>query len=155
MRVSVIGVVLCYMIWAGAELTLHWYIGTQRSPLASRLCELYFYRDPDNGKPYIMGLTVFLGPMLLMGLVAGILGSRWSPGRLALCVVILAFGTVALYPLYASFFPAKELFYWPADAVGRVTAPLSRWLFGGAFCGAVAYGARNATLFLQGERRES
>src|SRR5438445_3474833 len=104
MRFGLIGVVLTYLDVAGAEIAFHWYIATSNSAPGRFLEILYFSKD-ERGRVEVPHKVLILIPGLALGIAAGIFGVSWPPRVLAACASILALGQVALYPLYASFFP--------------------------------------------------
>jgi hypothetical protein len=44
MRSGLLGIVLTYLVVAGAEVAFHWHIGAGNSPVARRLAAAYFQR---------------------------------------------------------------------------------------------------------------
>lgn len=120
MRLGYLGIALVYLALSGAEVTLHWYVGAYDFEPAHRLQEKYLYQDPDNGKRYIAGLVDFVIPTVILGLAAGIIGSRWTPGGLAFCVLLLSLGVVVLWPVYEALVPRLDPVWFGAKLEDRV-----------------------------------
>src|SRR5690349_5469041 len=106
-RLGLLWIALTYLAVAGAETTFHRYIGSRDSPTARFLRALYFSKD-QHGRPDVAHQVLLLIPAFALGIAAGICGATWPPRLLAACVVILALGQIALYPVYASCFPNRK-----------------------------------------------
>jgi hypothetical protein len=148
MRMAMLGIMITALSVAAVEVAVHWYACTAGTPLAHRLASAYFYRDADNHKAYVAGVVNLVVPAIGLGVALGAFGAAWPPRRLAVGVVILSLGLIALFPLYAGFFENGSVRWWsptgeePATTGDYVVALLKAM----ALCGVFAYGARLVAL---------
>jgi hypothetical protein len=120
MRFRYLGIALVFLVVGIGEVALHWYLGGHNSDRALRLRKMYLHRDADNGKRYVEGLVDFVVPTIVLGIAAGIIGSRLPPGGLTLCVVLLSLGVICLLPLYDALVPGTDPVWFGAKFEDRV-----------------------------------
>ena len=108
MRFRYLGIALVFLVVGIGEVALHWYLGGNNSDLALRLRKMYLHRDADNGKRYVEGLVDFVVPTIVLGIAAGIIGSRFSSASLVVCVVLLSLGVMCLWPVYDALVPGID-----------------------------------------------
>ena len=119
MPLGCLGIALIYFTVAGAEVTLHWYMGQNSAPACS-LRERYLSRDPHNGKRYVAGVVDFVIPSIILGVAAGIIGRGWTSGGLACCVLLLSIGVIGLWPVYDLLVPGLDPVWFGAKLSNRV-----------------------------------
>ncbi len=122
MRRSLIAIVLVYLAIAAVEIALHAYMANCTSDLAADVHDWYLRRSMVDGAAFNATLAVVVAPGVLLGLAAGSLGGKWKPGKLLICIIALALGLVALYPIYALVMPAAAGYCWPPGAGPRLAS---------------------------------
>lgn len=120
MRRSLIAILLVYLAVAAAEIALHAYMAYCTSDLAADVHDWYLRRSAVDGAAFNTTMAVIVAPGVLLGLAAGGFGRQWKPERLLVCIIVLALGLVALYPIYALVMPAAAAYCWPPGAGPRL-----------------------------------
>jgi len=135
MQFAILRVVIAYLVVAAAEAYLHWYAGTQHTSTADSLKEWYLYHDPRNDKAYHEGSADLILPAIALGLAAGGVTARRAQRELIWFALLLASGVVALFPLYAVFFPQEPRQWWSSATSGeKVGAFIVSYFKAALFC---------------------
>jgi len=143
MRFGILGIVFTCLALVAIEVALHWYAGTSGSTAARQLKDAYLHKDPDNGKAYIAGMIDLVVPAIIVGAALGAWGATWPPRRLMFGAILVALGVVALFPMYARFFPTGGARWWLRTEMSPTTGDfVVAYLKALALCGVFVYGAR-------------
>lgn len=149
---SIIIIASCFAV-AAFEFFVHWYM-SKDYPCSSGLLQWYISRDPESHKG-VAGLLDALLPAVTLGLLIGWLGWQWSLEKLALFVVLIGAGIVALEPAYTSFLN-KDLLWWLPTTTGDLIFFIIReggfWIMG---VGVFAYGGRRLGVYFENKRRDA
>ena len=117
----------CFAV-AAFELFVHWFM-SKSYPFSNGLLQWYVYRDPESHKGVADFLDALL-PAITLGLLIGWVGWQWSLEKIALFVVLVGVGIVALERAYTIFLN-KDLMWW----LPRTTGDLKFFIIReGAFC---------------------
>lgn len=146
MAKSYVWVMLTFGCLAAGSLALHAYMGRSESPSAIRLRSAYLHTDPVNGHDHVAACVDSVIPAVVMGVVIGVLGRRWSASVLILSVLLASGGIIAQFPAYASWIPKGRSPWWP-DTFPEDYISVGRYFVVSYFktlftCGGVVFFAR-------------
>ncbi len=116
-----------FVVVVAFELFVHWYMSSGY-PFSSTLLHWYVHRYPHTDKGD-GGLLDFLLPAIILGLLVGWVGWRWSLGMLALFVVITGVGIVVIEPIYTHFL-SRDLVWWLPETTGGFIRNVVFWTIG-------------------------
>jgi hypothetical protein len=120
MRVAILAVVISYLAVGVLGVALHWYAGTQITPIAHSLNDWYLYRNPQNKKLTHITEADVIFPAIFMGLAVGSITARRSKLELVWYIFIFPLGIAALEPIYVRFFPGH--LWWSMTGLERAGA---------------------------------
>jgi hypothetical protein len=121
----------CCLIVSAFELLVHWYM-SKSYPFSSDLLHWYIYRDPVSNKGVAGNLDSLL-PAVVLGVLIGWVGWRWSVDTLALFAVSVGAGIVALEPAYAIFLGRNQMWWLPrtsGDVISFIIREGGFWIVG-------------------------
>jgi hypothetical protein len=116
---------LGFAIVALAEVAIHWFLGSGESAIARVARAGYLSR---SGRAAVRTFLDLLFPAMVLGVLAGRVGRRWSGFAVVTWAVLLCTGVNALRPTYASFFSVAD-----RPTVVKVNNQTKNWFGGWAF----------------------
>src|SRR5437870_3118612 len=120
MRAAILGVVIACLAVGATEVALHWYAGTQITPIAHALRDWYLHRNPHNDKLTHITDADVMFPAIILGLAVGSITARRSKVELVWYIFIFPLGVAALQPVYVTFFPSHS--WWSMTGIERADA---------------------------------
>jgi len=148
MRKAILGVMIAYFAVGATEVALHWYAGTQITPMAHSLKDWYLYGNPRNNKLTHITDADIMFPAIILGLAVGNITARRSKMELVWYIFIFPLGVAALHPVYVTFFPSH--LWWSMTGIeraGAVAIGYARALMIGCFFACIG---RILTQYFQG-----
>jgi hypothetical protein len=134
-------IVAAYLVFAAAEIYLHWYAGTQDTPTAHSLRTWYLQHEQYSGKTINGGSADYYTPATLLGLILGWILARHGRIELIFWILFLSGGIVILYPLYVICFPKGDL-EWSDSTIKIIFGLAFKYVTILAVCGFFAFAAR-------------
>jgi hypothetical protein len=125
MRRRELMLVIAYIGTFAFQVLWHWFL-SGHSTLAQSLLRFYLYHDPRPWRD-VEGYLDLLLPAILLGLLTGWVGWRWSMRKLCCYVLSAGVGIVAIMPVYTLFLDKSLFWFWPETVGGFMAQVIKAW----------------------------
>ena len=104
-------IAFAFLVAAVFQISWHWFL-TRPSGLSQSLLKCYLSYDPVVGKG-VSGWFDLVLPCVCLGFLIGLIGWNCPVQRIAVFVILIAAGLVALLPLYTVILSKDSIWWWP------------------------------------------